>query len=111
MLSHAFNKNMDRAILISGDDNFTPLVDELLRHGTYVIVRSDRVGSRHLKNAADSSQHLGLEFYWQIAPEGFRSQNPIPDCASIVAPEGGTRIAAGTAKGGLAAQIIDFHGT
>jgi uncharacterized LabA/DUF88 family protein len=111
MLSHAFNKNMDRAILISGDDDFTPLVEELIRHGTYVIVRSDRVGPRHLKNAADSSQRLGLEFYWQLAPEGFRSENPILDCASIVAPDGGTRIAVGITRAGLAAQIIDFDGS
>lgn len=90
MLSHAFNKNMEKAILIAGDDDFTPLVDELLRHGTFVEVLSDHWSrSSHLMHAADAAQSLGYEFYWNLAPKTFRTAHPRPDHAVVLLKEPG----------------------
>ncbi|MCX6599291.1 MAG: NYN domain-containing protein [Acidobacteria bacterium] len=83
MLSHAINKNMDRAILLAGDDDFTPLVDELLRHGTYVEVWSARgADAKHLNNSADESRRMTFEFFWHLTPDEFQSEHPYPDFAT-----------------------------
>ena len=107
MLSHAVNKNTQRALLIAGDDDFTPLVDELLRHGTYVEVWSDQSSSsQHLARAADAGNRLTYFSYWSLTPATFRAENPLPDYgAHHVLPRGGLVLKHGRTSDGRVAKI------
>jgi uncharacterized LabA/DUF88 family protein len=61
MLTHAFNKNMDEAVLLSGDRDFRPVVESIVRLGTLVKVAYDpRIGSRPLARAADHEMEIDL---------------------------------------------------
>ncbi len=112
MLSHAFNKNMHEAILIAGDDDFTPLVEELLRHGTYVQVLSDRrSGSLHLMHTADVGRRMGYPFYWHLTPIGFQKEHPLPDDASVAFNvDGGRRVEYGICEAGEKVEIFESGG-
>jgi len=112
MLSHAFNKNMDKAILIAGDDDFTPLVEELLRHGTYTEVWSDRwVASQHLVHASDYGRRLGYPFYWQMASKQFQEEHPRPEDSATGMPPGGHLLKFGIAAEQQPSKIFDVGGT
>jgi uncharacterized LabA/DUF88 family protein len=61
MLTHAFNKNMDEAVLLSGDRDFRPVVESIVRLGTLVRVAYDpRTGSRPLARAADNEMEIDI---------------------------------------------------
>jgi uncharacterized LabA/DUF88 family protein len=61
MLTHAFNKNMDEAVLLSGDRDFRPVVESIVRLGTLVKVAYDpRIGSRPLARAADNEMEIDI---------------------------------------------------
>jgi uncharacterized LabA/DUF88 family protein len=61
MLTHAFNKNMDEAVLLSGDRDFRPVVESVVRMGIRVKVAYDpRTGSRPLARAADREMEIDL---------------------------------------------------
>jgi uncharacterized LabA/DUF88 family protein len=61
MLTHAFAKNMTKAVLLAGDRDFKPVVDSVVRLGTYVQLAYDpRIGSKELARAADSEIELNL---------------------------------------------------
>jgi uncharacterized LabA/DUF88 family protein len=61
MLTHAFNKNMDEAVLVSGDRDFRPVVESIVRRGTLVKVAYDpRNGSRPLARAADNEMEIDI---------------------------------------------------
>lgn len=113
MLSHAFNKNMEHAVLLAGDDDFTPLVDELLRHGTYVDVWSDR-GSRssHLVHGADSGHTIGFDFYWHLTSVEFRLSHPFPDDSETrFQPSGGSVVKFGQTRNGQGVKIVSVENT
>ncbi len=62
MLTHGFNRNMTHAILISGDLDFRPVVETLVRSGVFVEVWYEkRSGAKELPGAAD----FGTEITWQ----------------------------------------------
>jgi uncharacterized LabA/DUF88 family protein len=61
MLTHSFSKNMDGAVLLSGDRDFRPVVESLVRLGTLVKVAYDpRSGSRELARAADYEMEIDI---------------------------------------------------
>lgn len=61
MLTHAFHKNYDSAMLIAGDLDFAPAVEEVVRLGRHVIVGSHpRSCARGLRDAADQ--------FWPLKP-------------------------------------------
>jgi hypothetical protein len=61
MLTHSFNKNMDEAVLLSGDRDFRPVVESIVRLGTLVKVADDpRSGSRPLARAADNEMEIDI---------------------------------------------------
>ncbi len=111
MLSHAFNKNMRRAVLIAGDDDFTPLVEELLRHGTYVQVWSDlRFNSMHLMHTADAGERMGYSFYRNLTPGWFREKHPLPDAGGSHLLEGGRPVEYGNCDRGEKVTIAEAEG-
>jgi hypothetical protein len=87
MLTHAFYKNMSRAVLIAGDLDFRPLVDSLVRLGTYVEVASAKSNTaKPLQWAADWHRELTFDILYGWTTEEFRQLHPIPQRRNT--PEG-----------------------
>jgi uncharacterized LabA/DUF88 family protein len=80
-LDHAFRKNMDQICLIAGDLDFAPLVDSLIRLGTYVqIMYQARSASRELYSAADIGRPISVNDIHGWTTDKFQKQHPIPHC-------------------------------
>jgi uncharacterized LabA/DUF88 family protein len=61
MMNHAFSRNMTKAVLISGDRDFRPVVQSVTAAGTYVqVMYRKETGSRDLGKAADLVSDLDL---------------------------------------------------
>ena len=55
MMKHSFNKNMSKAVLISGDRDFKPVVEAVSDQGTIVHVCFEpKTGSAELAKSADA---------------------------------------------------------
>ena len=79
MLTHAFSRNMERASLIAGDLDFEPVVDSLIRLGTYVQMRYERSSAaRDLHMAADFGQEMTLMTYYNWSVTEFIQLHPLP---------------------------------
>src|SRR5689334_5772959 len=80
MMNHAVRQNMDRAVLLTGDRDFTPLVETLVQFGLTVEVAGDfRFTSDILQAAADSYRPLRLSSYTQfVHPNDHRGMPPLP---------------------------------
>ena len=64
MMNHAIPQNMDRAVLLAGDRDFTPLAETLVQMGLTVEVAGDfRSTSDVLREVADSYRPLGITSY------------------------------------------------
>lgn len=62
MLSHAFARNFDVALLVAGDADYVRLVDEVKRHGPRVVVAAFESGlAPALRRAADGYIRLAEE--------------------------------------------------
>jgi len=62
MLSHAFNDNYEVVVLVAGDEDYVPLVQEVKRTGKQVALWFLQDGlSRHLKRECDF--FLDLQYY------------------------------------------------
>ena len=78
-LDHAARKNMEVACLLAGDLDFVPVVESLVRMGTWVeVIYDPRSAARHLYLAADGSHKLGFERYYDWSTDSFRNSHPIP---------------------------------
>jgi len=79
-LDHAFRKNMDRVCLITGDLDFAPLVDSLIRLGVYVEIRYEaRSASRELYSTADVAWPITVDDIYNWSTTEFRGQHPMPN--------------------------------
>lgn len=101
MLSHAFNKNMDQAVLIAGDLDFKPIIDALIQRGTYVTVLYAKASANsELYWAADTSQQLGIRTFWDWSSTRFKMAHPLPQGSyGPKPPLGAVERRRGTAKG------------
>ncbi|MEW6207973.1 MAG: NYN domain-containing protein [Acidobacteriota bacterium] len=90
MMAHASRKNMDKAVLLSGDRDFKPLVEALVQMGSDVEVAADAKSvSEELSWAADSFKRLDFYQYWHWSTEPLRSKYPIPrELHNAPAPSG-----------------------
>lgn len=82
-LELAFRGTMTRACFIAGDLDFAPLVDSLIRIGTYVqILYSPTSAAKDLYMAADMGQPITFgQVYGWMTPD-FRKRNPTPSGAA-----------------------------
>jgi uncharacterized LabA/DUF88 family protein len=79
MLDHAVRKNMDMAVLISGDSDFAPLTEAVMRLGTWVEVCYHRSGaSEDLYTTADRGIELTFHDLWNWGSDEFRQRFPLP---------------------------------
>ncbi|HKU75835.1 MAG TPA: NYN domain-containing protein [Pyrinomonadaceae bacterium] len=77
-LDHAVRRNMDRAILLTGDRDFEPLVTSLVQLGIHVEVAGDRTTtSRYLRRAADAYRPLSFQDYYKWTVESVRETAPL----------------------------------
>lgn len=61
LLTHAFRRNMEKATLLAGDQDFRPVVDAVVREGMFLTVWSEPASaSAELRDAADAGRDLDL---------------------------------------------------
>lgn len=78
MLDHAVRRNMNRAVLLTGDRDFEPLVQSLVQTGVRVQIVGDKTTtSRYLARAADIYIPLRFEDYHRWTTEKLRTGFPI----------------------------------
>jgi len=73
MMNHAYSRNMTKAVLISGDRDFRPVVQSVAATGTYVqVMFRKETGSKELGKAADIVEHLDIStlIEWTIIAPG-----------------------------------------
>ena len=79
MMNHAARQNMARAVLVTGDRDFRPLVDSLIQLGVYVVVACEkRSGSSELMSSADHRLGLDFERLYHWTTEATRKNYPWP---------------------------------
>jgi len=89
-LDHAVRRNMDRAILLTGDRDFEPLVDSLVRTGIHVHVVGDKKHtSAYLRRAADASTLLTFDDYFEFTARSLKArfQIRVRHTNGVLAPE------------------------
>ena len=78
MMEHAFRGNMNKAVLLSGDLDFRPLVESLVRLGLFVEVAADlKHISPELIHSADSYKRLSIDEYFNLTLDHIQAQKPI----------------------------------
>jgi hypothetical protein len=79
MLTHAFYKNNSRAVLIAGDLDFRPVVESLIRLGTWVEVASVKTNTaKDLQRAADKHREIIFPDFYDWSTSEFKKSHPIP---------------------------------
>src|SRR5580692_9901297 len=79
MLTHGFNRNMTRAVLLAGDLDFRPVVEAMVRGGVFVEVWYEKkTGAKELYWAADLGQPLDWYQLYHWSDAKFRSSYPLP---------------------------------
>jgi len=79
MLTHTHRKNMQRLTFLSGDQDFSPLLEAIVRDGMYVeLLYPEGHTARDLKYFADAAKPLDIDFLFGIATEAFRRSHALP---------------------------------
>jgi uncharacterized LabA/DUF88 family protein len=90
MMSHAARKNMDEAILLAGDMDFTPVVESLVDLGLTVTVIADaKTVASELTWAADAFHELTISFYHAFASRPLKQKYPLPEATPNGSPPDG----------------------
>jgi uncharacterized LabA/DUF88 family protein len=101
-LDHAFRKNMAQVCLITGDLDFSPLVESLVKLGTYVkVMYEPRSAARELYAAADVAYPIRLMDVYNWSSADFRQKHPIPGGLACGARPAGVVLKSGTAQNKL----------
>ncbi|MBD2039090.1 NYN domain-containing protein [Microcoleus sp. FACHB-672] len=103
MMKHAHRGNMARAILLSGDRDFKPLVNALVEMGSYVGVASEVSSTANeLIWAADFQRKLTFSDYYSWLTQSLQSKYPLPQAtANDVRPSEANLIKTGQVEGHL----------
>ncbi|NEQ76362.1 MAG: NYN domain-containing protein [Okeania sp. SIO2C9] len=87
MMNHAIRNNMTKAVLLSGDKDFKPLVESLVNMGMIVYVSSEvRSTSSDLKYAADSYIPLSFFDYYKWSSPELKNKYPMPKIETYKTP-------------------------
>lgn len=94
MLTHTFRKNMHKATLLTGDNDFKPLIDALVHEGMFVTLwYPPGETSRELLNAADARRTLSMRVLHDLLTEDSKKDFSLPSVANInPAQEPGNKI-------------------
>lgn len=100
MLNHAVRQNMSRAILLSGDRDFKPVVESLVQMGVFIEVAGDKNHtSKDLAWAADNYREISFAQYHAWSAEPLRNKYPIGITHINRPPQGDNIIQKGTLNG------------
>jgi uncharacterized LabA/DUF88 family protein len=87
MLTHGLNRNMTRAVLVSGDLDFRPVVEALVRSGIFVEVWYEkRSAAKELPGAADFGIEINWHRLYSWSTEDFRAKCRPPSDSMEHAP-------------------------
>jgi uncharacterized LabA/DUF88 family protein len=79
MLTHAAQKNMSKAILVTGDQDLKPAVESLVQLGVFVELYGDaKHTSRELSWASSAYRKLTFDDYFHMSTESLLQKYPIP---------------------------------
>lgn len=79
MLTHTHRRNMHRLTFLSGDQDFAPLLEAVVREGMYVqLLYPEGHTSRDLMHFADVARPMDVDFFWGIAPDAFQRATGFP---------------------------------
>jgi len=79
MLTHGYDGNIEKAVLIAGDLDFRPIVDALVRRGVFVeIWYEQKSGAKELWWAADFGRELNFRSLYALNTNSFQSRNRLP---------------------------------
>ena len=95
MLTHSFRRNMHKATLLTGDNDFKPLIDALVQDGMFVTLwYPTGETSKELMNAADRRIPLGFYELYELLSSVSRLDFSIPVTVnkSPTLPEPGTQV-------------------
>lgn len=82
MMNHAVRQNMRRAVLLTGDQDFKPVVDSLVLLGTFVEVwGADKHTSPALMDAADSHRLFSVTDYFNFSVNEVQAGRPFPEAS------------------------------
>jgi uncharacterized LabA/DUF88 family protein len=101
VMNHAARRNMGRAVLLTGDQDFKPLVQSVVDMGLFIHVAGDiRHTSRDLAHAADHYEPLTMTRYHQWSARALQTKFPIPiKCIQLLDARGQKKIKKGTIDG------------
>jgi uncharacterized LabA/DUF88 family protein len=111
MLTHGYDGNMARAVLIAGDLDFRPIVEALVRRGVFVDVWFEmRSGAKELPTAADFGRALTFHELYSWSSDAFRLRCSVPVASRAHGPLHPTTRYVPIKGGTLAGRkVILFH--
>jgi len=87
MLTHAANNNIDKAVLVTGDLDFRPVIESLVQLGVIVeLVYDPLVTAQELITAADVRHIIKSEDWWTYSSEAFLKGRHLPLRTGQAAP-------------------------
>jgi NYN domain len=113
MMTHAFNKNMTHAVLISGDLDFRPVVEALVRSGVFVDVWYEKsTAAKDLPGAADFGSEVNWHMLYGWNTQSFREKYRPPSQSRDHRDLGGQAdsIAVGKFETNYVEMMRYFHG-
>lgn len=93
MLTHTHRKNMHRLTFLSGDQDFAPLLEAIVRDGMYVeLIYPEGHTARDLMYFADVARPMDIAFLLDIATEDFRRLHAFPQASweTLAEPDNAT---------------------
>lgn len=79
MLTHTHRRNMHRLTFLSGDQDFAPLLEAVVREGMYVeLLYPEGHTARDLMHFADVARPLNVDFLYSNATETFQRNHGLP---------------------------------
>lgn len=102
MLTHTHRKNMHRLTFVSGDQDFAPLLEAVVRDGMYVeLLYPEGHTSQDLMHFADLARPMDVDFMYSVSTEAFKRDNGLPTRSgeSDSAPANGVWISEGLSAG------------
>lgn len=79
MLTHTYRKNMHRLTFVSGDQDFAPLLEAVVRDGMYVeLLYPEGHTADDLMHFADAARPMHVDFLYSVSTEDFKRNNGLP---------------------------------
>jgi len=86
MLTHSYRRNMHQATLLTGDQDFRPLIEAIVRDGMFIDIWFEpATASADLIHAADARREIGVYAIESWLTVEYRRKHPLPQ--GIIQPK------------------------